>query len=60
LIGSPLGARHELYERFYAGDPVRNYAAQFVSADKERLTDPVWRLMRDASKQGASPLWSGA
>lgn len=26
FIGSPLGSRHELYERFYSGDPVRTYA----------------------------------
>lgn len=55
LIGSPLGARHELYERFYAGDPVRNYAAQYAGADKNSLTDPIWRLMKDVSKMGASP-----
>jgi 4-hydroxyphenylacetate 3-monooxygenase len=24
LIGSPLDSRHELYERFYTGDPVRS------------------------------------
>ncbi|PYI50579.1 4-hydroxyphenylacetate 3-hydroxylase family protein [Paenibacillus flagellatus] len=47
LIGSPLGSRHELYERFYAGDPVRAFAGQYVAADKERLTDPVWKLLRD-------------
>ncbi|MGR5874801.1 4-hydroxyphenylacetate 3-hydroxylase C-terminal domain-containing protein [Bacillus pacificus] len=22
IIGSPLGSRHELYERFFAGDPM--------------------------------------
>ncbi|NEU59519.1 4-hydroxyphenylacetate 3-hydroxylase [Paenibacillus sp. ALJ109b] len=37
LTGSPLGARHDLYERFYAGDPVRNRASQYVQYDKERL-----------------------
>ncbi len=26
FIGSPLGARHALYERFYSGDPIRTYA----------------------------------
>ncbi|WP_435166386.1 4-hydroxyphenylacetate 3-hydroxylase family protein [Paenibacillus glycanilyticus] len=52
LIGSPLGSRHELYERFYAGDPVRGYANQFLSFDKERLTAPVWGLLKKASKDG--------
>ncbi|GAB7057932.1 MULTISPECIES: 4-hydroxyphenylacetate 3-hydroxylase family protein [Paenibacillus] len=47
LIGSPLGARHELYERFYAGDPVRAFAGQYLSADKTLLTDPVWKLLKD-------------
>jgi len=43
LIGSPLGSRHELYERFYAGDPVRTYANQYLYSDKTGLT----RLMRN-------------
>lgn len=34
LTGSQLGSRHELYERFYAGDPVRTYANQYMNADK--------------------------
>ncbi|RXZ82955.1 4-hydroxyphenylacetate 3-hydroxylase [Paenibacillaceae bacterium] len=38
LIGSPLGSRHELYERFYSGDPVRNYANQYLYADKDELS----------------------
>lgn len=46
LIGSPLGSRHELYERFYAGDPVRSYANQYLSSDKAALIDPVWKLLR--------------
>ncbi|QAY65245.1 4-hydroxyphenylacetate 3-hydroxylase family protein [Paenibacillus protaetiae] len=52
LIGSPLGSRHELYERFYAGDPVRGYANHFLSFDKERLTAPVWNLLKKVSKDG--------
>lgn len=53
LIGSPLGARHELYERFYAGDPVRAYANQYIGSNKEILTDPVWKLIKEASKRGS-------
>jgi 4-hydroxyphenylacetate 3-monooxygenase len=37
LIGSPLGSRHELYERFYAGDPIRNIANQYNNYDKSSL-----------------------
>jgi len=37
ITGSPLGARHDLYERFYAGDPIRNRANQYVQYDKEAL-----------------------
>jgi 4-hydroxyphenylacetate 3-monooxygenase len=47
LIGSPLGARHELYERFYAGDPVRAFANQYANFDKSKLTDSVWKLLRN-------------
>jgi 4-hydroxyphenylacetate 3-monooxygenase len=47
LIGSPLGSRHELYERFYLGDPVRTYANQYVNYKKghleQRLSD-FWKL----------------
>ncbi|MFF2483436.1 4-hydroxyphenylacetate 3-hydroxylase family protein [Paenibacillus sp. NPDC058071] len=41
LVGSRLGARHELYERFYAGDPVRTYAGQYVEYDKRQLLERV-------------------
>ncbi|WP_129728316.1 MULTISPECIES: 4-hydroxyphenylacetate 3-hydroxylase family protein [Bacillaceae] len=41
LIGSPLGSRHELYERFYAGDPIRNTANQYNNFDKTRLKQMV-------------------
>ncbi|ONG59663.1 4-hydroxyphenylacetate 3-hydroxylase family protein [Bacillus cereus] len=37
IIGSPLGSRHELYERFYAGDPIRNTATQYVNYDKNHF-----------------------
>ncbi|GFN30150.1 4-hydroxyphenylacetate 3-hydroxylase family protein [Paenibacillus xylaniclasticus] len=45
LVGSRLGARHELYERFYAGDPVRTYAGQYVDYDKQRLLDKAARRL---------------
>lgn len=35
LIGSAFGARGELYERFYAGDPARTYGAQYAAAAAE-------------------------
>ena len=44
LIGSPLGSRQELYERFHSGDPVRMYARQYLEYDKKSLIDPVWQL----------------
>ncbi|WP_339187818.1 4-hydroxyphenylacetate 3-hydroxylase N-terminal domain-containing protein [Paenibacillus sp. FSL R5-0490] len=50
LTGSPLGARHDLYERFYAGDPVRNRANQYVQYDKESLlgkVEPWLRSLKD-------------
>ncbi|WP_240371585.1 4-hydroxyphenylacetate 3-hydroxylase family protein [Anoxybacteroides rupiense] len=47
LIGSPLGARHELYERFYSGDPVRTYAAQYHSYQhKQRLIDFAYEVLK--------------
>ncbi|MNH42795.1 4-hydroxyphenylacetate 3-monooxygenase oxygenase component [compost metagenome] len=53
LIGSPLGSRHELYERFYAGDPVRSFANQYIGYDKNRLIDPIWELLQQTSRGGA-------
>lgn len=35
LVGSQLGARHELYERFYSGDPVRTYANYYKQHTKK-------------------------
>lgn len=50
LIGSPLGSRHQLYERFYAGDPVRGLANLYNSFDKASLTNPIWSLLKETSK----------
>ncbi|RXZ79150.1 4-hydroxyphenylacetate 3-hydroxylase [Paenibacillaceae bacterium] len=54
LIGSPLGSRHELYERFYAGDPVRAYANKYAAEDKNSLTAPIWKLLQESSKRGTT------
>ncbi|HDR7686736.1 4-hydroxyphenylacetate 3-hydroxylase family protein [Bacillus toyonensis] len=37
IVGSPLASRHELYERFYAGDPIRNTAIQYINYDKNHF-----------------------
>lgn len=50
LVGSALGSRHELYERFYAGDPVRGFANQYGGADKSYYTDPVWTLLNETKR----------
>lgn len=50
LIGSPLGARHLLYEKFYAGDPIRGLASHYIRHDKLSLTGPVWKLIQENSK----------
>ncbi|MEI7025334.1 4-hydroxyphenylacetate 3-hydroxylase family protein [Paenibacillus sp. y28] len=57
LIGSPLGARHLLYERFYAGDPIRNLANHYNRFDKESLTDPIWQRMKANSKGGLTTMY---
>lgn len=51
LIGSPMGSRHELYERFYAGDPVRHYAQHYTGSDKSYYTEPVWNLIKEGGKR---------
>lgn len=57
LVGSPLGSRHELYERFYTGDPVRMYAWQYQQYDagplRNRIRDFLGgRFERDGKKEG--------
>ncbi|WP_413377812.1 4-hydroxyphenylacetate 3-hydroxylase family protein [Alkalihalobacillus sp. 1P02AB] len=34
LIGSTLGSRHDLYERFYTGDPIRTFALLYDTYEK--------------------------
>ena len=47
LIGNSLGSRHELYERFYSGDPVRTFAGQYHSyQDKKSLVDFAYQAIR--------------
>ena len=46
LVGSQLGSRHQLYERYYAGDPVRMFANQYLHADRALYTKRVWDLIR--------------
>lgn len=47
LVGSPLGSRHELYERFYAGDPIRNIANQYNNYDKKRFKQMLEKHLDD-------------
>jgi 4-hydroxyphenylacetate 3-monooxygenase len=54
LVGSPLGSRHELYERFYTGDPVRMFAFQYEQYDRaflhQRMKD-FYRLYEEGRKK---------
>lgn len=46
IIGSPLAARHELYERFYSGDPVRTFAAKYQSyQNRQDLIDYAYKIL---------------
>jgi 4-hydroxyphenylacetate 3-monooxygenase len=49
LFGSQLGSRHELYERYYAGDPIRALANLYTNTEKQRYTESVWELLRSES-----------
>ncbi len=49
LFGSQLGSRHELYERYYAGDPVRALANIYTNAEKQQYTKPVWEFLQSKS-----------
>ena len=47
FIGSALGGRGELYERFYLQDSFRMTALAYLLADKEHATELVEQLLRD-------------
>ncbi|WP_126424858.1 4-hydroxyphenylacetate 3-hydroxylase family protein [Brevibacillus marinus] len=51
LVGSALGSRHELYERFYTGDPVRMYAWQYQQYDAEPIRARVREFLHQESAQ---------
>ncbi|SDX16433.1 4-hydroxyphenylacetate 3-monooxygenase [Marininema mesophilum] len=45
LIGTPFASRHSLYEHFYAGDPIRNRASQYLSYNKGKLIAKVEKYL---------------
>ncbi|MEB4816142.1 4-hydroxyphenylacetate 3-hydroxylase C-terminal domain-containing protein [Bacillus thuringiensis] len=45
IIRNPLGSRHELYERFYAGDPIRSMANQYINYDKLAFKNMVSKFL---------------
>ncbi|QOK29883.1 4-hydroxyphenylacetate 3-hydroxylase (plasmid) [Cytobacillus oceanisediminis] len=53
LIGSSLGSRHDLYERLYTGDPIRTFALQYDTYDKEPLKHRLqvfWEILLGKEK----------
>lgn len=59
LVGSTLGSRHDLYERFYTGDPLRTYALQYDTYDKEplkaKLTEFLNRINTETKEHSNEP-----
>jgi aromatic ring hydroxylase len=47
FVGSALGGRGELYERFYLQDSFRMTALAYLLADKKHATELVERFLRD-------------
>jgi 4-hydroxyphenylacetate 3-monooxygenase len=47
FVGSSLGGRGELYERFYLSDSFRMTALAYVLADKRHATELVEQFLRD-------------
>jgi 4-hydroxyphenylacetate 3-monooxygenase len=47
FVGSSLGGRGELYERFYLSDSFRMTALAYLLADKKHATELVERFLRD-------------
>ena len=47
FVGSSLGGRGELYERFYLQDSFRMTALAYLLADKEHPTELVEQFLED-------------
>ncbi len=45
VVGDNFGSRQLLYERLYAGDPIRNMAGRYLSYDKSHCYALVQRLL---------------
>ncbi len=45
VVGDNFGSRQLLYERLYAGDPIRNMAGRYLSYDKSHCQALVQRLL---------------
>lgn len=61
LCGDGFGQRAVQYERYYAGDPVRNYAANYLSYDKtdcQRLVDRALSLAGDPAAATLAGVWT--
>jgi 4-hydroxyphenylacetate 3-monooxygenase len=43
---SSFGARQVLYERFFFGDPVRNYSTLYTTYDKEPYKERIEQFLR--------------
>lgn len=52
LIGSTLGSRHDLYERLYTGDPIRTFAMQYETYDKEPLKRRLHHFLEEVNGKG--------
>lgn len=52
LVGSTLGSRHDLYERFYTGDPVRTFAQQFDDYNFNSAEARLSRFWQDIRGKG--------
>ncbi|WP_240371584.1 4-hydroxyphenylacetate 3-hydroxylase family protein [Anoxybacteroides rupiense] len=51
LVGSTLGSRHDLYERFYTGDPVRTFAQQYDLYEKQPLKKKLHHFLENISER---------
>ena len=47
FVGSSLGGRGELYERFYLSDSFRMTALAYLLADKKHPSELVQQFLRD-------------
>lgn len=54
LVGHASGARQDLYERYFRGDPVQNRNNLYVNFDRTAIVEQIWRFLNRPVPPGSA------